>query len=130
MDYTNDACMNLFTNEQKKRMRVVMRNAPRRKTLFTTPTQCGLTSAKPRIDAADWDLFPNPATNALFIRSRSEAAVSRVEIFDLHGKRCVLAETGNQMATEVTLQTLSQGVYSVAITGIDGKISFRKFVKN
>lgn len=30
MDYTNDACMNIFTNDQKTRIRTVMDNSPRR----------------------------------------------------------------------------------------------------
>ena len=37
MDYTNDACMNLFTNDQKARMRIVLENSPRRLSLLTSP---------------------------------------------------------------------------------------------
>lgn len=33
MDYTNDACMDTFTNDQKTRMVAVMQNSPRRNTL-------------------------------------------------------------------------------------------------
>lgn len=33
MDYTNDNCMNIFTNEQKERMITVLTNCPRRKEL-------------------------------------------------------------------------------------------------
>ncbi len=31
MDYTPDACMNIFTQEQKRRMQTVLKNSPRRK---------------------------------------------------------------------------------------------------
>lgn len=41
MDYTNDVCMNLFTKDQKDRMRSVLEIAPRRKTLFTSLGCCG-----------------------------------------------------------------------------------------
>jgi PKD repeat protein len=34
MDYSDDACMNIFTNGQKTRMRAVMEVSPRRKTLL------------------------------------------------------------------------------------------------
>lgn len=34
MDYTEDRCMNLFTQDQKERMIQVLRNSPRRKTLY------------------------------------------------------------------------------------------------
>lgn len=36
MDYTNDACMNIFTQNQKDRMVVIMNNAARRSTLKTS----------------------------------------------------------------------------------------------
>jgi len=37
MDYTDDLCMNIFTNDQAVRMRTVLENSPRRKTLLTSP---------------------------------------------------------------------------------------------
>lgn len=37
MDYTNDECMNLFTVCQKERMRIVMENSPRRRSLLNSP---------------------------------------------------------------------------------------------
>ena len=36
MDYTNDECMNLFTEDQKARMRTVLENSPRRLSLRTS----------------------------------------------------------------------------------------------
>ena len=37
MDFTDDICMNLFTNGQKTRMRTVMDNAPNRTSLISSP---------------------------------------------------------------------------------------------
>lgn len=37
MDYTADECMNIFTEDQKDRMRTVLENSPRRKELLTSP---------------------------------------------------------------------------------------------
>lgn len=37
MDYTDDACMNMFTKDQVKRMRYVLENSDYRKTLITSP---------------------------------------------------------------------------------------------
>ncbi|UXP31440.1 choice-of-anchor J domain-containing protein [Reichenbachiella agarivorans] len=37
MDYTADKCMNLFTLDQKERMRTVIENSPRRTVLLTSP---------------------------------------------------------------------------------------------
>lgn len=36
MDYTNDVCMNIFTNDQKTRMRTVLENSPRRASLIVS----------------------------------------------------------------------------------------------
>ncbi len=37
MDYTDDRCMNLFTQDQKDRMTTVIQNSPRRLSLLTSP---------------------------------------------------------------------------------------------
>lgn len=37
MDYTDDACMNIFTEDQKTRMRIVLENSKRRTSLLTSP---------------------------------------------------------------------------------------------
>jgi len=37
MDYSDDACMNLFTQDQKERMRAVLENSTRRVSLLTSP---------------------------------------------------------------------------------------------
>jgi hypothetical protein len=39
MDYTDDACMNLYTEGQKQRMRIILESSPRR---YTLPTSQGL----------------------------------------------------------------------------------------
>ncbi len=49
MDYTNDSCMNIFTQNQKQRMTVVMNNAIRRASLKTSTKEQAIT------------LFPNDA---------------------------------------------------------------------
>lgn len=49
MDYTNDTCMNIYTNDQKTRIRAVMDNSPRRMELKTSDTDQAI------------PLFPNDA---------------------------------------------------------------------
>jgi PKD repeat protein len=48
MDYSNDACTNLFTLKQKERMRTVMENSPRRSSLLTSDV-CGTQVTAPPV---------------------------------------------------------------------------------
>ncbi len=41
MDYTDDACMNMFSLDQKNRMRAVIESAPMRNALLLSPGCCG-----------------------------------------------------------------------------------------
>ena len=49
MDLTDDACMNLFTEGQAFRMRIVLENSPRRASLLVSP---GLEAPRPILDDA------------------------------------------------------------------------------
>ncbi|HYC83586.1 MAG TPA: M43 family zinc metalloprotease [Chryseosolibacter sp.] len=60
-DYTDDACMNLFTHEQIERMKIVIENSPRRMSLLTS---LGLYP-------------PDPVANDLGIRKIISPAVSQ-----------------------------------------------------
>lgn len=45
MDYTNDQCMNLFTQDQKDRMRAILEFSPSRNTLLNSAGCCSLNQA-------------------------------------------------------------------------------------
>ncbi|MEM9832864.1 MAG: choice-of-anchor J domain-containing protein [Bacteroidota bacterium] len=57
MDYTTDRCMNLFTIGQKERMRIVLENSPRRRTLLNSP---GLVEPVPLDDDAGITTIVSP----------------------------------------------------------------------
>lgn len=59
MDYTDDACMNLFTANQKTRMQTVMSVSPRRASL-TTSTVCQATGGAP---VANFSASPTTVCN-------------------------------------------------------------------
>ncbi len=68
MDYTDDACMDTFTNGQKTRMTAVLTNSPRRKELSTSNvTTLGTTKT---VDAALKNIFfSNSVCNSSFTPS-------------------------------------------------------------
>lgn len=60
MDYSDDACMNIFTNDQISRMRTVLEHSPRRKSLLNSPVLDN--PLKFPIELASLiNIYPNPA---------------------------------------------------------------------
>jgi hypothetical protein len=70
MDYSYDRCMNIFTKDQVARMRTVLENSPRRKSLLTSPVihrpDDDVTGDEDDITHAI-QIYPNPATDKFYI---------------------------------------------------------------
>lgn len=64
MDYTDDACMNIFTNDQKARMRTVMSVSPRRKSLAVPPCSEAVTAVIGTNEATPPQWFTYTAASA------------------------------------------------------------------
>jgi len=66
MDYTDDSCMNIFTQNQKDRIRVIMDNAARRSSLKTSTKANAITlfanDAEVKIEAANYKVDTQNAT--------------------------------------------------------------------
>ncbi len=72
MDYTNDACMNIFTQDQKARMVTAMMNGTRRASLMTS-TVCNFTPTAPTA-AFSSDLFTGcPGLEVQFVDQSTAA---------------------------------------------------------
>jgi hypothetical protein len=85
LDYTNDACMNIFTLEQRKRMRLVLRNCIRRKTVIQNPAACGLTSIDDfNFNAFRFDLRVNSEENLLEITAE-KGGITEATVLSLIG---------------------------------------------
>lgn len=75
MDYTDDACMNIFTQEQIQRMRTVLRNSPRRQSLLTShgllsPDELTAITPSP---APQLRIYPNPFIDEITIENLPES---------------------------------------------------------
>ena len=81
MDYTDDDCMNIFTNDQIFRMRTVLENSPRRKSLNESP---GLSFPTPVPENPDYmtrvKVYPNPASHEIHIVFEAIQGIRSLEI--------------------------------------------------
>jgi hypothetical protein len=123
MDFANDACMSLFTNGQKARMRALFENNNIRNSFLTsfacdsTLAQAGpipsvdpVTSADPLIGV---NIYPNPMLSSVTIEygaTLKSAAVKTINIYALSGSK-VYTTTFNSAKTTISVATLAKGVY-------------------
>jgi hypothetical protein len=77
MDYSDDACMNLFTREQKTRMRNVLENSPRRRSLLTS-TVCQAVGTPP---VAEFDADIRNGCGPLVVNFQQQCEEDPTEFF-------------------------------------------------
>jgi hypothetical protein len=121
MDYTDDACMGLFTHGQKKRIRALFASGGVRNP-FLRSFGCDSTAAQggplPDLNpvvpppTASIQVYPNPFTDAVTVYSKEATLLlgRNLTLFDAHG-RPLFIQTLTQAKTRVPLRHLAAGVY-------------------
>jgi hypothetical protein len=135
MDFTNDACVNMFTNGQKTRMKVLFEpGGPRYSLLFSKGLSAPLTYILP-VPESDpaWlepKIYPNPAVNQLYIDlSYDERWLgSTLQISNLYGK-VVMQMIVSSKFQQITISNLPPGIYFIAAKRKDGVSIKQKVVK-
>jgi hypothetical protein len=135
MDYTNDACMNIFTAEQKKRMRLVLRNCIRRKSVLQNVPACGLTSISPEIPENKQGsirlLYSDQGDGVELIPSDME--IAGTQLFDLPGRLLssqIPAKDFASYPVRISLRGIPAGTYFIRVKDSRGQfrqLSFRRF---
>ena len=115
MDYTNDACMNLFTDGQKSRMQAVMSSSQRRSTLNGfSATLCSSVG----IDDVSLDhsitISPNPARNVINVAFTDVKNVN-VEVFNMLGEILFHKENINSTNISIDMTAQPNGIYFVKV---------------
>ncbi|WP_019986523.1 M43 family zinc metalloprotease [Rudanella lutea] len=126
MDYSPDACMNMFTLGQRARMRAVLAVSPRRQKLIQS-----VNNPLGESDQLSIAMVPNPAQFEATAEVRFRGAKSlTVELLDLNGR---LIQTRNYSTTtstrvSLTVTNLPKGMYIVRATAGDETTATRLLV--
>lgn len=122
MDYSPDACMNLFTQEQADMMRFVL-----------TELRPGLLNSN-ALSVTENDMndhllvFPNPARDQLTVQLRNGTPIERIQIYDQTGRIMHDVESVQQTQTDLSLGNLSPGHYLVRVVA-GGEAAVRSVVR-
>ena len=127
MDYTNDACMSVFTNDQKTRIRTVMDASPRRKELKTSTVHLG--GAPGGAPVASFNVSRRGACSGESITFTDQSSNNpnswRWDFYDEQGN---LLATFNGAQQTITFNT--PGLYTVKLTVSNGSGSDEALAEN
>ncbi|MCB9230755.1 MAG: T9SS type A sorting domain-containing protein [Bacteroidia bacterium] len=129
MDYTDDACMNLFTAGQKARM-VAAVTGPRKNLLTTNACSVasGLNPAKSMEDQVV--VYPNPSRDVFQVEwNANPSQTSLFTVYNLMGQPVVRKSISNSVRASLDLSGFEDGIYLMEIQTENQKIT-RKLVKH
>ncbi|HEX2608563.1 MAG TPA: T9SS type A sorting domain-containing protein [Flavisolibacter sp.] len=131
MDYTNDACLNLFTEGQKQRMRSLFASGgPRSSILASRGLDVPWMEAAPLEElpvAIDLKVYPNPAASQLTLTCNASWIGKNALIINMNGS--VLSSTPITATTQkFNVSSLRPGIYYLQADQEGEKIRV-KFVK-
>jgi hypothetical protein len=116
LDYTNDACMNLFTKCQVERMKVVLEKCPRRKELTTST----VTSVRDENLAERINIFPNP-TSSVFTIKTENLKIKNLKLYSVLGQQ-VYENNAIQTNTNIDISHLPKAIYVLQVETESGII--------
>jgi hypothetical protein len=132
LDYTNDACMNIFTKEQKKRMRIVLRNCIRRNSLLQTPTSCGIADTQPVVTPPPAEppkiILANDFENSrVILTAPKNQTIDKIEMFSMLGQRINVVPETDAVQSLIDLRSFDRGIYNLRVTTSLGQIYHLRF---
>lgn len=137
MDFTDDACMNLFTTGQKNKMRSQFAlHMPRNSFLQSYACDSSLASGAPLVDSVipkkpvfEWQVYPNPVRDFLQVQKTDKSSLQGW-VASVYNMRGVLMgrHSLQQEKFLVYLKHLTPGIYMLRLENGTDKYSM-KFLK-
>ena len=124
MDFTNDACMNLFTNGQQSRMLALFQPGGERFAILSSTALTATALPSPITSLAETTdngiyVYPNPSAGMITVQLGNNINIgSSLEIYNQVGQR-VVSTVVNQPQFQLNISSLGKGVYYVQVN--DGK---------
>jgi glucose/arabinose dehydrogenase len=87
------------------------------------------TASTTSFENSGFSLYPNPANNSFTIKSTNGNEISKVALFDVSGKLLLSKEATKNHIQTIDISSLSNGVYIVNVTAVDGNNYSSKLVK-
>jgi len=129
MDYTNDACMSVFTQNQKTRMKTVLQNSPRRSSLGTS-TVCQEVAGTEEFKLLNGiNLYPNPTQTVLNISLSDNELPDGFVIYNSLGQTISTVKVNGSANLVVNTSAYINGVYFIKIDKGTATKTL-KFIKN
>ncbi len=135
MDFTSDACTNLFTMGQKARMRALFETGgPRNAILVSKGLNQPLIFESPLPESdPQWlhpQLYPNPASSALTLDLAYDSRWigKMIQVVNLQGQTVLEVQVTNKIQL-IDINKLQAGVYFLAAKKEDGESIRMRFVK-
>lgn len=117
MDYTNDSCMNIFTQNQKTRMRTTMQNGVRRASLLSSNACTPPSASTEDFGLGMISLYPNPTSDMLNIVVPDNYELSgNITIYNTVGQQVYASTMANTTLHSIDVSGFNSGVYFIKIT--------------
>ena len=118
MDYTDDACLSMFTEGQKSRVMTVINDL--RSGLLESGSALCITDTEDE-EAVVLKIYPNPVTDFLTVEYRESSRKREVRIYDISGKIAVVA-SAKRVKKVIDVSSLRPGIYFVSVGNVVRKV--------
>jgi hypothetical protein len=127
MDFTNDACMNLFTNGQKARMLALFQPGGERYALLSSAVLTATTLSMPVPSTADnatsfVSVYPNPSNDNITVKLSDDISVgSELDVYNQIGQK-ITSLIVTQSQFQLNISSFAKGVYFIKVNGNTCKV--------